>query len=73
MSLVTLVLEKTYGKDWKERLARSAGAGLVGYIPVLLGLIPAPYNLLVTPVLMALGKGIRDAFPNSKAAKYFPV
>ncbi len=73
MSLVTLVLEKTFGQNLKEPLVRSAGASFAGYIPVLLGLIPAPYNLLVTPVLMALGKGIRDAFPNSKAAKYFPV
>ena len=60
-------------------LQRLGRAGLAVLIPQLLPLVPGfvillppPYNLILTPVLMGIAKGLRDGFPNSPWIKYIP-
>ena len=60
-------------------LRRLGRAGLAVLIPQLLplvpgfvSLIPLPYNLILTPVLMGIAKGLRDGFPNRTWLKYIP-
>lgn len=59
-----------------ERLIRSSLAlivsQLIPMIPGLIGFIPAPYNLVVIPVLMGIAKGLRDGFPQAPWLKYIP-
>lgn len=59
-----------------KRLGRAALATLIPQLIVLLPgmveLIPPPYNLILTPVLMGIAKGLRDGFPKASWLKYIP-
>ena len=59
-----------------ERLLRSTGAillpQLVAIIPVIVGLIPQPWPLVATPILMGISKGLRDGFPKAPWLKWLP-
>ena len=60
---------------WR-RLGRSALAILVPqlliFIPGIVEVIPPPWNLVLTPILMGIAKGLRDGFPNKPWIKYIP-
>ena len=45
---------------------------LLPLVPGFVSLIPPPYNLILTPVLMGIAKGLRDGFPNRTWLKYIP-
>lgn len=59
-----------------ERLVRSGLAILVPQLiillPVMVELIPQPWPLVATPILMGIAKGLRDGFPNAPWLKYIP-
>lgn len=59
-----------------ERLVRSGLAvlatQLIPMVPMAVGLIPSPYNLLAAPVLMGMAKGLRDAYPGKPWLRYIP-
>ena len=59
-----------------QRLGRAGLAvlipQLIPLIPGMVSLIPPPYNLILTPVLMGIAKGLRDGFPNKPWLKYIP-
>lgn len=58
------------------RLLRAALATavpqLIMLVPGAVSLIPPPYNLILTPVLMGIAKGLRDGFPQASWLKYIP-
>lgn len=60
-------------------LQRLGRAGLAVLLPQLLplvpgfvALIPPPYNLILTPVLMGVAKGLRDGFPKVTWLRFIP-
>lgn len=59
-----------------ERLIRSGIAialpQIIMFVPAVMEMIPPPYNLILTPVLMGIAKGLRDGFPNAPWLKYIP-
>jgi len=59
-----------------QRLGRAGLAVLIPQflplVPGFVSLIPPPYNLILTPVLMGIAKGLRDGFPNRTWLKYIP-
>ena len=59
-----------------QRLGRAGLAVLIPQplplVPGFVSLIPPPYNLILTPALMGIAKGLRDGFPNRTWLKYIP-
>lgn len=59
-----------------ERLVRSGIAialpQIIMFVPAVMEMIPPPYNLILTPVLMGIAKGLRDGFPQAPWLKYIP-
>lgn len=46
---------------------------LIIFIPGAIELLPPPYNLILTPILMGIGKGLRSGFPKASWLKYLPL
>lgn len=59
-----------------KRLIRAGVATLtpqlIIFIPGMIELMPPPYNLILTPILMGIGKGLRDGFSKAPWLKYLP-
>lgn len=60
-----------------ERLIRSSVAVFLpqalSLLPGMVSILPVPYNLILTPILMGIGKGLRDGFPKANWIKWIPV
>ncbi len=59
-----------------ERLLRSTGAillpQLVAFAPAVVEILPQPYPLVLTPILMGISKGLRDGFPGKPWLRWLP-
>lgn len=59
-----------------QRLGRASLAvllpQLLPLVPGFVALIPPPYNLILTPVLMGVAKGLRDGFPKVTWLRFIP-
>jgi len=64
-------MKAIYNRIMRALLA-TAVPQLVVFIPGAVEILPPPWNLLLTPALMGIAKGLRNAYPEAKWVTYIP-